>query len=239
MSIFSSLQSEKGSNMSDNKLDFNLDFLDNKSETDKNKYCSKCGEKTKPDDTFCYNCGNKLTTEHKVEESKVDDKTNSKGNKNVEYAGFWIRLGAYAIDILGMAGGAVVVWFVLSVLFGEEVYEWPDIVAGYFGYVIYSTFTLTIWSTTFGKYLYGLKVETESSNRLNFGRALKRSLLQPLSTVLFGIGYWNMNKNPKKQAWHDKRANTVVVRERKSLALAYIVTIIAVIIWAYLYSLEQ
>lgn len=49
--------------MADNKLDFNLDFLGGKSDKDGGKYCSKCGEKIKPDDTFCSNCGNKLTSD--------------------------------------------------------------------------------------------------------------------------------------------------------------------------------
>lgn len=93
--------------MAADKLDFNLDFLDNKSEDDKNKYCSKCGEKVKPNDTFCGNCGNKLTSEHKIERSESEDKPTGKSSKR-EYAGFWVRLGAYAVDVLGMAGGAIV-----------------------------------------------------------------------------------------------------------------------------------
>lgn len=60
--------------MSD-KLDFNLDFLEGKPKTDKDKYCSKCGEKIKHDDTFCSSCGNKLT---KIENDLVKTETTVK-----------------------------------------------------------------------------------------------------------------------------------------------------------------
>ncbi len=219
-----------------NKLDLNLDFLNDKPMEKKEKYCPKCGEKIKTDDTFCSNCGNRLTSEQKNEKPVAENKSKGKDNEKIEYAGFWIRLGAYAIDVLGMIGGDVVVLIVMSVLFGQGVYEWPDIFIGYMGYVVYNTFTLTIWSTSFGKYLYGLKVRTENNEHLNFRQAFKRSLLQPFSTVFFGAGYWNMSKNPKKQAWHDAQTNTVVMRENRNLILAYVATIVGTIIWLSLYS---
>jgi len=208
-------------------------------------FCKHCGKEIPENSKFCRHCGNKLSIEHKNESLRIDDRIDDKSSEKVEHASFWVRLGAYTIDIIGMITGVVAFSYVLGYvggyLFGESFVEVidniPETIWGYFGYAVYSTFTLTIWSTTFGKYMYGLRVVTEGNEDLDFGQALKRSLLQPLSTLLFGVGYWNMNKNPKKQAWHDKRANTVVVRERKNLTLAYIVTIIAVIIWAYLYSL--
>jgi len=197
-------------------------------------YCKHCGKKIPEGSKFCRYCGNKLVGGSETV-SIADEIT--KSSTKLEYAGFWIRFGAYAIDILGMVGGMFVIGFILSLIFGEGVWEWPEIIWSYLSYVIYSTFTLSIWSTTFGKYLYGLRVLTEDKEELDFGLALKRSLLQPLSTFFFGIGYWNMNKNDKKQAWHDTKVRTIVVKEEKGLALAYIVTIIAVIVWAYLYSL--
>jgi len=51
--------------MSDNKLDFNLDFLDKKKESS-DSFCSKCGEKLKFDDKFCSKCGNSVKTETTV-----------------------------------------------------------------------------------------------------------------------------------------------------------------------------
>lgn len=193
------------------------------------KYCSNCGKQVEEGVKYCGKCGSKVIP------SRISkrDGASERVMHNEEYAGFWIRLGAYSIDILGTVG----VVMVLSLFLGELVYGIPDTLLGYIAYVIYSTLSLSIWSTTIGKGLYGLRVKAEEGSDLKFKVALKRSLLQPLSTAFFGVGYWHMNKNDKRQAWHDTKSSTIVMRERKNLILAYTVTVIAVVIWAYLYSL--
>lgn len=57
-----------------NKLDLNLDFLEGKTESEKDKVCSKCGEKIKSDNAFCSNCGNKLTTNENRNQTKISAK---------------------------------------------------------------------------------------------------------------------------------------------------------------------
>jgi len=197
-------------------------------------YCKHCGKEIPENSEFCRYCGNQLSTLNKAH--VVVEKVHQVSPEKVEYADFRIRLGAYIIDFLGMCAGAFGMGALFGYLFEEDIVNaLPDIFWSYFSYVIYSTFSLTIWSTTFGKYLYGLNVATEDNDEsLTFGRSLKRSLLQPLSTLFFCVGYWNMEKNPKNQAWHDKSARTVVVRKQRSLVLAYIVTFIALITWVYL-----
>lgn len=199
-------------------------------------FCKHCGKEIPENSKFCRYCGNQLLSSYKIH-AVIEESINKNRLEKLEYAGFWIRLGAYAIDVLGIMVSMLLIGVALSFLFGEGVWGWPEFIWGYLSYVAYNTFTLSIWSTTFGKYMYGLKVVTETNKPLDFGTALKRSFLQPLSTFFFGVGYWNMNKNNKKQAWHDTKADTIVVREEKNLALAYIVTVIAVIVWAYSYSL--
>jgi len=201
-------------------------------------FCKHCGKEIPENSKFCRYCGNQLLSSHKIH-AVIEENINEKRLKKLEYAGFWVRLGAYAIDVLGMEGCVLLIGIALSLLFGEGVWEWPRIIWGYLSYVVYNTFTLSIWSTTFGKYLYGLSVVTEAGEKLEFGTALKRSLLQPLSTFLWGVGYWNMNKNDKKQAWHDKKSGTIVIKKKKNLILAYVLTLIGAIVWAYLYSLNK
>lgn len=74
--------------MSDSKLNFNLDFLGDKSETTKGKYCSKCAEKVEPDDTFCPKCGNRVS--HSLSESEIHKEDKSKKSKSSD--------GYYAIS---------------------------------------------------------------------------------------------------------------------------------------------
>lgn len=194
-------------------------------------YCPNCGKKLKKSYKFCGNCGARLDKEEKISlvNVKEKDKAVEGEYEELEYAGFLIRLGAYLIDILGI----IMVIFILIYFFGLSSDLHPFF-WNYFPYVFYNTLTLTIWSTTLGKNLYGLRVVSLDKKDLTFKQALIRSLLQPFSTFLFGIGYWNMNKNPKNQAWHDKQANTIIVKRKKNLTPAYLMTIIAVLIWAYL-----
>lgn len=197
-------------------------------------YCKHCGKKIPQESKFCQYCGKSIGGIDKSDAIKEEQVTEN-SFENVEYAGFWVRLGAYVIDFLGMMVVAFLIGVLIVYLFGENAVDsLPEIFWSYFSYVIYSTFALTVWSTTFGKHLYGLSVRTENSEPLSFGVALKRSFLQPLSTILFGIGYWNMGKNSKQQAWHDKSARTVVLRRKANYTFAYLVTFIAAIIWVYL-----
>ena len=63
--------------MSNNKLDFNLDFLDKKKENS-DSFCSKCGEKLKPDDKFCSKCGHKITSDRDDSEKTRHDSPGAK-----------------------------------------------------------------------------------------------------------------------------------------------------------------
>jgi uncharacterized RDD family membrane protein YckC len=86
--------------------------------------------------------------------------------------------------------------------------------------------------------LYGLRVEKEDGDSLDFGTALKRALLQPLSFVLFGAGFWNMGKNEKQQTWHDKQAKTIIVGEKKgNYIIQIIISTLGLILYAYLKNL--
>lgn len=85
--------------MADNKLDFNLDFLGGKSDKDEGKYCSKCGEKIKPDDMFCSNCGNKLTKDENNSVKAETTKPTSPGNKQVISVGKFFLLSLLTLGM--------------------------------------------------------------------------------------------------------------------------------------------
>jgi uncharacterized RDD family membrane protein YckC len=207
-------------------------------------FCKYCGKEIPENSKFCRYCGKSLDSTSRKEHPEVLSDSLSETSENVQYAGFWVRLGAYLADMSGL--------FLISILMGIVLYTFldettadslidntPDFIYGYIAYAIYSTISLSIFSTTFGKYLYGLRIVNDRGENLDFNESLKRSLLQPFSTFLFGIGYWSMNKNEKKQAWHDIKAETAVVQKNKSLIFAYIATFIAIIAWFYFtYSAE-
>lgn len=151
----------------------------------------------------------------------VSTSTPKSQNDNVSYASLWIRLLAYIIDlimllfltlILGLYFGIIITFLKLSrENISNSILRIPELFLNYFFYVFYSTTFLSIYSATPGKYLCRIKVTDERNNRINITSSLIRSLLQPFSTFLFGIGYVSMLKSDKKQAWHDKIAKTIVI----------------------------
>jgi len=183
-------------------------------------FCTNCGTKNKDSAEFCKKCGSQL-------------------NKDIlKYAGFWIRFGAYFIDFIGVLITAFFIGIILGLINMPSLVTDTGIFFGYFCWILYSTFFLAIWSTTPGKALYGLKVMKEDEEDLDFKSSLIRALLQPLSLLFFGAGYWNMDKSEKKQSWHDKSAHTIVIsKKEKGYILQVILTIAGLILYFYLSSL--
>lgn len=187
-------------------------------------FCTNCGTENTGSAEFCKKCGQQLF------------------KKEMKYAGFWIRFGAYFIDFIGILLTSILVGFILGFIgmYNQEIIDNMGILFDYAIWIIYSTFFLTMWSTTPGKKIYGLKVVTEDSKELDFASSLKRSILQPISLLFFGAGYWNMDKNAKKQTSHDKRAHTLVISVRKSnYIIPAILTFVGLIIYAYIRSLTS
>jgi len=189
------------------------------------KYCSSYGKKGLDEAKFCGKCGEKL-----VERKKDEEITSI---KQKEYATFFDRFLAFAIDYSIMAILMFVIVFVTGWTWSDEGMT-PTIIEWLF-LITYNVFFLSTWSKTPGKALFNLVVLDEEGRHLTSGVALKRQLLQILSTFLFGIGYWNMGSDNKKQTFHDKKAQTVVIREGPTPAWVVILSLICVgfVIWIY------
>jgi uncharacterized RDD family membrane protein YckC len=55
-------------------------------------------------------------------------------------------------------------------------------------------------------------VDENTGAIIGIPRAIVRNVARILSGLVFGLGYLWMLWDPRKQTWHDKIANTVVVR---------------------------
>ena len=55
-------------------------------------------------------------------------------------------------------------------------------------------------------------VDADTGAIIGIPRAIVRNLVRIVSGLVFGLGYLWMLWDPRKQTWHDKAANTVVVR---------------------------
>lgn len=114
-------------------------------------------------------------------------------------AGFGSRLGAVALD------------FILVMIVANLV-DLDD-----FGVVILLmvAYHIALWawqSTTVGGIICRIRVVRSDGARLQFTDALVRGLASIFSTAVIGLGWLWMLWDPRRQAWHDKIANTYVVR---------------------------
>ncbi len=196
-------------------------------------FCPSCGKEQPPGASFCFSCGAKLTATVDVDKTQVDSGDTAVGEESLEppgshdrkLASFGFRAGAFIFDYGVLFLLLLIIGLVFPSVFEDDA---SAQLLGIAGLVLYHTLFLSVWSSTPGKKLYGLKVlHAETDGDLGFGRALGRSAAYLISSLLFGLGFWWVAFDKKRQAWHDSIAQTrVVVEQRKDLSLAIVLTII-------------
>jgi len=138
----------------------------------------------------------------------------------MKYAGFWIRAWAYSIDtmILWLGQYLLLVVTVGSFQKALGLLATPQpigILLGIFGFSFYfSLFESGSWQATPGKRIAGLRVVKLAGDRIRFWQAVGRYFGKYLSSFLLGIGYIMAGTSDKKQALHDRMANTLVLYGR-------------------------
>ena len=123
----------------------------------------------------------------------------------LEYAGFWIRLGAGVIDLLivGCIDGFIVYFFPAPIIW----------VTG--GLVISVAYWLSFWvwrGQTPGKMAVGVKIIRTDSSPVKWQCAVRRFLGYIVSVVTLFIGFIWVAFDGRKQGIHDKIADTYVVK---------------------------
>ena len=145
---------------------------------------------------------------------------------DVQYAGFWVRVGASLIDmiILLTATYPLLWWFYAGnwdLIFATGLAEqpqvlWFDISINYILPFIYTIAVWLIWSSSPGKILLGLKiVDADTGENLDIKQSVIRYLGYFPAMMVFFIGIFWVPFDPRKQGWHDKMANTVVIRSNQ------------------------
>jgi uncharacterized RDD family membrane protein YckC len=140
-------------------------------------------------------------------------------NQQGAFAGPVTRAVAYAIDGATLAGvfslaSAAVVWM-LGVFVGHtvDVTDGNLLVMILFWIWAFLYFWLP-WATsgkTFGMALAGIRVVRGDGTALPPGRAAIRTLVLPISFVVFGLGLVGIVVGKRHRAWHDMAADSVVV----------------------------
>lgn len=149
--------------------------------------------------------------------------------KKYNYGGFWVRFVASIID-------SIVIYIIHSisalVFFGTmfpmpqdpESMELEYFFSGhYMGYSIFSLLLDVIYyagmqssskQATIGKMAFDLKVVRTDGSRITFLRAVGRYFSKIVSAIILMIGYIMAAFDSRKQALHDKIADTMVIYEK-------------------------
>ena len=80
-------------------------------------------------------------------------------------------------------------------------------------FILYETLLIAFWNgQTIGKKAVGIRVVSRGGQPVSVGRAFVRSLMKIISGAVLLLGYLWMLWDPNKQTWHDKIADTYVVK---------------------------
>ena len=125
------------------------------------------------------------------------------------YAGFWRRVGAMMVDSLIYS---VLIALILGPKYVDSSF-WS--LEGIISNGIALSLTIVLWVRylgTPGKLLLGcLVVDADSGERMTVRQAMIRYLGYFVSIFTLGIGFLWVAWDKRKQGFHDKMANTVVV----------------------------
>lgn len=134
----------------------------------------------------------------------------------LEYAGFWIRLGAGIIDNLIL----LLIFYIIYTVISEITKTLPlpaifILVTIFISFLIKITYFVSFWvwkGQTPGKFIMGVKIIRTDSSPITWPYALLRYLGYIVSTIVLFIGFIWIAFDERKQGLHDRIADTYVVK---------------------------
>ncbi|MGR5450411.1 RDD family protein [Vibrio alfacsensis] len=155
----------------------------------------------------------------------MSDNAPAKMSDLYEYSGFWPRVGASLIDTIILC---VITYPILVGIYGWAYFESDDIVVGFADFVVSWVFPLiaivVFWTykqATPGKMAISARiVDAKTGEKPTLQQYIIRYLGYFVATIPLGLGIFWVAWDKRKQGWHDKLANTVVIsnKERNSPA---------------------
>ncbi len=142
--------------------------------------------------------------------------------EDLEYVGFWPRVGAALIDTLLLLFITVPL---VTMIYGRHYWTSADWVQGPADFLINwflpAVAVVLFWiyrQATPGKMAIGARiVDARTGARPGTGQLVGRYLAYYVSIIPLMAGIVWVAFDPRKQGWHDKLAGTVVVRSRRRL----------------------
>ena len=130
----------------------------------------------------------------------------------MRYGGFWRRTGAFTLDGFVVALATLPGTILTLVDYGSAASTIVSILTVFLG-LAYFLFCWSRWGMTLGMALMGLQVvRLEDLQRVSWWRALGRLFALYAAMVFFGLGVIWVGWEPRKRGWHDRLADTLVLR---------------------------
>lgn len=130
----------------------------------------------------------------------------------LEYAGFWIRLGASIIDL-------IILSIILYAIFKLIIFMVPSsifiIIFSFVAWLIEIVYVVAFWvwrGQTPGKMITGIKIIRTDSSPIDWQYSLLRYIGCIISAIIIFIGFIWIAFDSRKQGIHDKIADTYVVK---------------------------
>ena len=139
---------------------------------------------------------------------------------NLEYVGFWARAVASLIDsVLLVAILAPLLYWIYGPGYFLETQTVHGLADVLFNWVLPAVAVIVFWiyrQATPGKMIVGARiVDATTAQAPTTKQLIGRYFAYYVSLIPLGIGFFWVAFDERKQGWHDKLANTVVVRTRQ------------------------
>jgi uncharacterized RDD family membrane protein YckC len=139
--------------------------------------------------------------------------------EELEYVGFWARVGASLIDTVLFV---MICWPVLTVIYGRQYWSSNSFIRGpadlLINWVLPAIAVVLFWvyrQATPGKIAIDARiVDATTGEKPSTGQLIGRYFGYYISTIPLLLGFVWVAFDPRKQGWHDKLAGTVVVRPK-------------------------
>jgi len=184
--------------------------------------CPRCKTHIPEGETECPFCREhfpelveQLAKKHKDQDTR---QSQTPIDHEIEYVGFWKRLGAAVPDLIIAGIVAFFVYIILEQMKVPYLILVALLITGIFFLLLYSPIMISSrYQATVGKIALGIIVVDSNGKRLTFSRALLRELGKYVSLLIFGIGFFMIGFTKKKQGLHDLFVFSVVVDRSSEL----------------------
>ncbi|MDJ0985370.1 MAG: RDD family protein [Desulfobacterales bacterium] len=180
--------------------------------------CSECGQAFAEDDMIRFSdvwvcSGCKPIIVQKIKEGVAISGA-------MDYAGFWLRFGAWFIDYIILGIISMVIYLPITLL-GAFSFDQPavfvtfQVISTILNFVLpaaYEIWFVGKYGATPGKMACKIKVVTADGQMISYGRSVGRHFAKYISGLILGIGYIMAGFDDQKRSLHDRICDTRVIK---------------------------